>query len=35
MIIVNYRCVSHKVDHTVIDEGELALHGVSESTILA
>ena len=35
IIIVNYRRVSHKVDHTVIDESELAVHGVSESKILA
>ena len=25
-----YRCVSHKVDHTMIDKGELAIHGVPE-----
>ena len=25
-----YRCVSHKVDHTMINKGELAVHGVPE-----
>ena len=26
----NYRCVSHKVDHAMINKGELAVHGVPE-----
>ena len=30
MIKVSYRCVSHQVDHPMINKGELAVHGVPE-----
>ena len=30
----DYRCVSHKVDHTMINKGELAIHGVPEWKII-
>ena len=30
----DYRCVSHKVDHTMINKGELAIHGVPGWTII-
>ena len=33
IIKVSYRCVSHQVDHPMINKGELAVHGVPEQEV--